>query len=76
MCVEFTARSLLLMQLELGVNKGYVLKNKHCMKMARGVLYLKCELVYQPVRAGLRTLKPRECKLMEKEAPFRRKVSG
>ena len=62
------------MQLEPGVNKGYVLKDKHCLEAAKGVLFLKCELVYQPVRAGLRTLKPRECKLMEKETPFQRKV--
>lgn len=62
------------MQLEPGVNKGYVLKDKQCLAAAKGVLFLKCELVYQPFRAGLRTLKPRECKLMEKEAPFQRKV--
>lgn len=64
------------MQLEPGVNKGYILKDKRCLEAAKGVLFLKCELVYQPVRAALRTLKPRECKLMEKEAPFQRKVRG
>ena len=56
------------------MNKGYVLKDKHCLEVAQGVLYLRCELVYQPVRAALRTLKPRESKLMEREAPFQRKV--
>ena len=61
-------------QLGKGVNKGYVLKDKHCMEALQGVLYLRCELAYQPVRAALRTLKPRENKLMEREAPFQRKV--
>ena len=62
------------MQLHTGLNMGYVLKDKHYIERARGVLYLKCELVYQPVRAGLRTFKPRENKLMEKDATFQRKV--
>ena len=67
--------SLSLQQLENGVNKGYVLKSKRCVEASLGVLYLKCELAYQPFRAALRTLKPRESKLMEREAPFQRKVS-
>ena len=50
------------------------MKNKHCMEATQGVLYLKCDFIYQPVRAALRTIKPREGKLMEKEAPFQRKV--
>ena len=63
-------------QLENRLNRGYVLKSKRCVEASQGVLYLKCELAYQPVRAALRTLKPRESKLMEREAPFQRKVGG
>lgn len=63
-----------LLRLENRLNRGYVLKSKRCVEASQGVLYLKCELAYQPVRAALRTLKPRESKLMEREAPFQRKV--
>ena len=53
----------------------YVLKDKHCLQSAKsGVVFLECELVYNPVRACIRTINPRESKLLEEEQKFKRKV--
>lgn len=53
----------------------YVLKDKHLLQSAKGVVFLECELVYNPVRACIRTINPRESKLLEEEQKFKRKVS-
>ena len=62
------------MQLENGVSKVYVLKDRHCLQCAKGVVFLECELVYNPVRACIRTINPRETKLLDEEQKFKRKV--
>ena len=62
-------------QLESGVTRMYVLKDKHLLQSAKGVVFLECELVYNPVRACIRTINPRESKLLEEEQKFKRKVS-
>lgn len=62
-------------QIVSGVPKMYVLKDKHCLQSAKsGVVFLECELVYNPVRACIRTINPRESKLLEEEQKFKRKV--
>ena len=54
----------------------YALKDKHCNMKAKagGVVMLECDLVYNHVRAAVRTFKPREVKMMEKEEKFNRKA--
>ena len=61
-------------QLESGVCKAYALKEKKCLQRGRGVVHLECDLVYHPVRACIRTINPREDKLLEEEQKFHRKV--
>ena len=53
-----------------------VLKDKHCNMKAKagGVVKLECYFVYNHIRAAIRTFKPREVKMMEKEEKFNRKV--
>lgn len=60
--------------LELGVIVPYALKDKHCLQRARGVVHVECGLVYNAIRACVRTINPREDKLIEEEEKFRRKV--
>ena len=52
----------------------YALKDKHTEHRARGIIYIETELVYNPVRAMIRTINPREDKLLEAEQKFKRKV--
>ena len=41
---------------------------------AGGVVTLECDLVFNYIRAGIRTFKPREVKMIAKEEKFNRKV--
>ena len=52
----------------------YVLKDRHCLQSVKGVVYLESELAYNPVRACIRTINPRETKLLDEEQKFKRKV--
>jgi hypothetical protein len=52
----------------------FALKDKHCLARARGVLYINTKLVYNSVRAMVRTVNPREHKLLEAEQKFKKKV--
>lgn len=54
--------------------QAYPLKNKTCLERMKGVVYLECELVYNPIRAAIRTINPREQKVLEGEEKFSRKV--
>ena len=56
--------------------KPYTLKSKNYLERAKGVVYIECELVFNPVRAAIRTINPREHQLLEAEEKFSRKVSG
>lgn len=65
---------MLCVQLRGGPQK-FALKDRHCLSRARGVLFIEAELIYNPVRAMIRTVNPREDKLLEPEEKFKRKVS-
>lgn len=62
------------MQLREG-SQQFALKDKHCLSRSRGVLHVETEFVYNPVRAMIRTVNPRENKLLEDEQGFKKKVS-
>lgn len=62
-------------QLKSGKLHWYALKDKQCLQRESGEVALECELVYNCVRASLRTIKPREMKVLEEEQRFQRKVS-
>ncbi|XP_064390828.1 multiple C2 and transmembrane domain-containing protein 1-like [Halichondria panicea] len=57
-----------------GVCLAYPLKTKNCLERAKGVVFVECELVYNPLRAAIRTINPREHKYLEAEEKFSRKV--
>ncbi len=63
-----------LTQTEYGVSRPYCLKDKDCLHRAQGVVYLQCDLVYNALRAAVRTVNPREDKVLEEEEKFERKV--
>lgn len=60
--------------MEYGVLKPYALKDKNCLHRTKGVVHLQCDLVYNPLRASLRTIHPREDKVLEEDEKFDRKV--
>ena len=65
---------LYILQLRCGTAKMYALKDKHCNMKAKagGVVMLDCDLVYNHIRAGIRTFRPREVQMTEEK--FNRKV--
>eukprot|EP00731_Ephydatia_muelleri_P016633 Em0009g1057a len=66
-----------LLRLGAITTKMYALKDKHSMTKAKagGMVDLECDLVYNPIRAGIRTFLPKEGRVMgEEEETFKRKV--
>lgn len=63
-----------LLRLEPGVCKPYALKDKRCIHRAKGVVYIECDLVYNPIRACIRTINPREDKLLDEEQKLKWKL--
>lgn len=61
------------MQLRDG-EQQFALKEKHCLSRSRGLLHIETEMVYNPVRAMIRTINPKESKLLEAEQKFKKKV--
>lgn len=61
------------LQLRNGAQQ-YALKDKNCQARSRGVLHIETEFVYNPVRAMIRTINPKENKLLESEQKFKKKV--
>eukprot|EP00731_Ephydatia_muelleri_P035092 Em0096g11a len=72
---EFVGKVIIpLLRLRCGTAKMYALKDKHCNMKAKagGVVMLDCDLVYNHIRAGIRTFRPREVQMTEEK--FNRKV--
>ena len=65
-----------LKQLGEVTTKTYILKDKHCIQKAKagGVVDLECDLVYNPIRAGIRTFTPKEVGALVKDDTFKRTV--
>ncbi|KAM6984887.1 multiple C2 and transmembrane domain-containing protein 1 [Aplochiton taeniatus] len=56
-----------LLHIQNGVRKAYVLKNKELTGPNKGVVFLESEVIYNTVKAGLRTVVPSEQKYIEEE---------
>ncbi|XP_024918104.1 multiple C2 and transmembrane domain-containing protein 1-like isoform X2 [Cynoglossus semilaevis] len=56
-----------LLRVRDGELKGYVLKNKELTHPTKGVIYLKIDVVYNTVKAALRTVVPAQQKYVEEE---------
>ncbi|XP_026152846.1 multiple C2 and transmembrane domain-containing protein 1 isoform X2 [Mastacembelus armatus] len=56
-----------LLRIRNGEQKGYVLKNKELTGPTKGVIYLEIDVIYNTVKAALRTVVPAEQKYIEEE---------
>ncbi|XP_078468681.1 multiple C2 and transmembrane domain-containing protein 1 isoform X2 [Lampetra fluviatilis] len=54
-----------LLSVKNGEEKGLVLKNKHLTACTKGTLFVEMEVIYNPVKASIRTFLPKESKYME-----------
>ncbi|XP_017905522.1 PREDICTED: multiple C2 and transmembrane domain-containing protein 1 isoform X4 [Capra hircus] len=54
-------------QIQNGEQKAYVLKNKQLTGPTKGVIYLEIDVIFNAVKASLRTLIPKEQKYIEEE---------
>lgn len=73
--VEFLGKvSIPLLRIKNGDKKWYHLKDKKLTTRAKGQVMLEMEVVFNPLRACIRTFNPREEKYMLQEDKFQRKV--
>ncbi|XP_051028484.1 multiple C2 and transmembrane domain-containing protein 1 isoform X3 [Acomys russatus] len=56
-----------LLSIQNGEQKAYVLKNKQLTGPTKGVIYLEIDVIFNAVKASLRTLVPKEQKYIEEE---------
>ncbi|XP_060091669.1 multiple C2 and transmembrane domain-containing protein 1 isoform X4 [Heteronotia binoei] len=56
-----------LLSIQNGEQKAYVLKNKQLTGPTKGVIYLEIDVIFNAVKASLRTLTPKEQKYIEEE---------
>ncbi|XP_070706080.1 multiple C2 and transmembrane domain-containing protein 1 isoform X2 [Pempheris klunzingeri] len=56
-----------LLHIRNGEQKGYMLKNKELTGPTKGVIYLEVDVIYNTVKAALKTVVPAEQKYMEEE---------
>ncbi|XP_043920068.1 multiple C2 and transmembrane domain-containing protein 1 isoform X1 [Protopterus annectens] len=56
-----------LLSIQNGEQKAYVLKNKQLTGPTKGVIYLEIDVIFNSVKASIRTLSPKEQKYIEEE---------
>ncbi|NWX22006.1 MCTP1 protein, partial [Aegotheles bennettii] len=56
-----------LLSIQNGEQKAYVLKNKELTGPTKGVIYLEIDVIFNAVKASIRTLMPKEQKYIEEE---------
>lgn len=72
---EFLGRVLIpLLSIENGVKKWYTLKDKRCVSRSKGQILLEMSLTYNPIRAGIRTVNPKETMIVAPDLKFKRSV--
>lgn len=72
---EFLGKlSIPLLKMEPGVRRWFPLKDKKLQTRAKGQILLEFELYWNPVKAAIRTFKPRETKYVLNEVKFKRAV--
>jgi len=73
--VEFLGKvAIPLLRIQNGERKWYQLKEKKLHGRVKGQILLEMEVIYNPIRACIRTFNPREKKYMELEEKFKRQV--
>ncbi|XP_062921977.1 multiple C2 and transmembrane domain-containing protein 2 isoform X1 [Mobula hypostoma] len=63
-----------LLSVKSGHKTGYVLKNRKLGQPEKGVLYLQMDIIFNPIKASLRTFKPKESRKLEENPKFSKKV--
>ncbi|XP_072137302.1 multiple C2 and transmembrane domain-containing protein 1 isoform X2 [Mobula birostris] len=56
-----------LLAIQSGKEKAYILKNKNLTGATKGVIYLEMDVIFNVVRASIRTITPKEEKYIEEE---------
>ncbi|KAI4535578.1 hypothetical protein MG293_014804 [Ovis ammon polii] len=63
-----------LLSIRDGQTNCYVLKNKDLEQAFKGVIYLEMDLIYNPIKASIRTFTPREKRFVEDSRKLSKKV--
>ncbi|XP_003413841.2 multiple C2 and transmembrane domain-containing protein 2 isoform X3 [Loxodonta africana] len=63
-----------LLSIKDGQTNCYVLKNKDLEQAFKGVIYLEMDLIYNPVKASIRTFAPREKRFVEDSRKVSKKI--
>lgn len=63
-----------LLSVKNGQQIAYMLKNKDLSTASKGSIYLEIDLIFNPVRAGIRTFNPKEKRFLEDNPKFSKKI--
>ncbi|XP_059679643.1 multiple C2 and transmembrane domain-containing protein 2 isoform X3 [Gavia stellata] len=63
-----------LLSIRNGKQSCYTLKNKDLERASKGVIYLELDVLFNPVKASIRTFKPREKRFTEENRKFSKKI--
>ncbi|XP_066448932.1 multiple C2 and transmembrane domain-containing protein 2 isoform X2 [Eleutherodactylus coqui] len=63
-----------LLSVRHGHQVAYLLKNKDLSSASKGVIYLEVDLIFNPVRASIRTFNPKEKSFVEDNPKFSKKI--
>ncbi|XP_064422057.1 multiple C2 and transmembrane domain-containing protein 2 [Latimeria chalumnae] len=63
-----------LLSIRNGQQMAYVLKNKDLGTVSKGIIYLEMDVIFNPVKAGIRTFTPQEKKLSEDNPKFSKRI--
>ncbi|XP_035746500.1 multiple C2 and transmembrane domain-containing protein 2 isoform X3 [Egretta garzetta] len=63
-----------LLSIRNGKQSCYTLKNKDLERASKGVIYLELDVLFNPVKASIRTFKPREKRFSEENRKFSKKI--
>uniref|UniRef100_A0A8C9WIS4 Multiple C2 and transmembrane domain containing 2 n=1 Tax=Scleropages formosus TaxID=113540 RepID=A0A8C9WIS4_SCLFO len=63
-----------LLSVQNGVQTTYMLKKDDLVRPSKGMITLELDVFFNPVRASIRTFKPKEAKFMEDNPKFSKKV--
>jgi hypothetical protein len=73
--IEFLGKvAIPLLKIGSGERKWYALKNRRLQRRAKGQIQLECDLIWNPIKAGIRTFNPLEEKYLPEELKFKRQV--
>ncbi|KAM9312681.1 multiple C2 and transmembrane domain-containing protein 2 [Gastrophryne carolinensis] len=63
-----------LLSVRNGQQMAYLLKNKDLASASKGVIHLELDLIFNPIRASIRTFNPRERRFIEDNPKFSKKI--